>query len=80
MILILRMGRESRIFYPIGAFFILLGVWWLADGVSGINMFAGMWGLALRIITAVVLVFACAVFYKELKKNREEYEGKNKGS
>lgn len=79
LILIIRMGRESRVFYPIGAFFLLLGVWWLANNISGVNMFSGVWGLVLRAITAVVLVFSCIVFYKEIKRNREEYEGKNKG-
>ena len=79
LILIIRMGRESRVFYPIGAFFLFLGVWWLANGLSGVNMFSGLWGLILRIVTAAVLVFSCAVFYKEIKKNREEYGSKNKG-
>lgn len=76
LILIFRMGRENRVFYPIGIFFLFLGVWWLAGQISGINMFTGAWGWTLRGITAVALVLACIVFFREIRKNNEEYNGR----
>ena len=70
LILIFRMGGENRVFYPIGGFFLVLGAWWAASGLSGRNLFAGAWGWALRGLTAAVLVLACAAFAKERKRNR----------
>jgi len=76
-ILILRMGRENRVFYPLGSFFIILGGWWLANAVYKINLFEGTWGLVLRLITAAVLVVACVAFYKEVKKNGKLFRDSN---
>lgn len=70
LILIFRMGRENRVFYPIGAYFLVLGAWWGASGISGRNLFAGAWGWTLRGLTAAVLLLSCAAFVRELKKNR----------
>lgn len=71
LILIFRMGRrENRAFYPLGAYFLFLGVWWAADGVSPEDLFTGVWGWILRAVTACALVFACIVFYRGIKKDR----------
>ncbi|HCR43694.1 MAG TPA: hypothetical protein DIV41_03845 [Ruminococcaceae bacterium] len=78
LILIFRMGRENRVFYPIGAFFLFLGAWWLANSLGSVNMFAGAWGIALRVITAAVLVFSYVVLYRDMKKNREQYKNEDK--
>jgi len=72
LILIFRMGKENRIFYVAGAFFILLGGWWLADAVLPANLFAGVWGWVLRGVTAAALVLMCLAFYKETKKDNED--------
>jgi uncharacterized RDD family membrane protein YckC len=71
-ILIFSMGRENRVFYPIGVFFLILGVWWAAGAYTGQNLFVGAWGWALRGITAVALVLACAEFVKEIRKTRNQ--------
>ena len=72
LILIFRMSKENRIFYAAGAFFILLGGWWLASAMGAPNMFTGGWGWALRWITAVALLLVCIVFFKETKKSSEK--------
>ncbi|HEX3039660.1 MAG TPA: hypothetical protein VHP54_05150 [Caproiciproducens sp.] len=83
LILIFRMGRENRIFYAAGAFFFLLGGWWLANAIfPGANLFAGIWGWVLRGITAVALVLMCVVFYRETQKEKsargeEPHDDKN---
>lgn len=69
-ILLFRMGEENRVFYPIGIFFLILSVWWAAGEYTGVNLFTGGWGWALRAITVAALVLACLEFAKELKKTR----------
>ena len=39
-------------------------------------MFEGVWGWVLRLVTAGALVLACAVYYKETKRSREEDEAR----
>ncbi len=69
LILIFRMSRENRIFYVAGAFFIVLGGWWLAAAMGTAGLFTGVWGWVLRGITAVALILMCVAFFKENKKN-----------
>jgi apolipoprotein N-acyltransferase len=77
LLLIFRLGRENRVFYLLGAFFLFLGAWWMADELSGVNLFVGLWAWILRGVTLAALVVSCVVFYKELKKNRQDYETRN---
>ena len=79
LILIFRMGGENKVFYPVGGFFLILGAWWAAGGLTGRNLFVGAWGWALRGITALALVLACAAFAREVKKNRRGPDGGDKG-
>ncbi len=78
LILIFRMGKENRIFYAAGAFFIILGGWWLAAAMGTANLFVGVWGWVLRGITAVALTLVCVAFFKETKKNNKDFNDKNK--
>ncbi|MDF1494471.1 hypothetical protein [Caproiciproducens sp. CPB-2] len=75
LILIFRMSRENRVFYALGAFFLLLGGWWFADAALAVNPFSGAWGWALRGLTAAALALACAVYYRESRKNRGDAPG-----
>lgn len=72
LLLVFRMGGENRVFYPIGGFFLFLGVWWAAGEVTGRNLFTGTWGWTLRAVTAAALILACAEFVREVKKTRGE--------
>ena len=74
LLLLVRMGRENRVFYPLGGFFLFLGVWWCAGAVTGINLFTGVWGWVLRAVTAAALLLACLSFFREVRKNRKAYE------
>ena len=78
LILIFRMGKENKVFYLAGAFFLILGGWWLANALTEQNLFAGTWGIVLRVITAVALVLLCAVFWKTYQKDRAAFEAKKK--
>ncbi|MCY1714983.1 hypothetical protein [Caproiciproducens galactitolivorans] len=72
LILIFRMGRENRIFYFAGAFFLFLGGWWLAFAAGAANLFAGVWGWVFRVITAAALALFCFAYYKEVKRKKAE--------
>ncbi len=78
VILIFRMGKENKIFYLAGAFFLILGGWWLANAFTEQNLFDGTWGIVLRVITAAALILLCAVFWKTYQKDRAAFEHKKK--
>lgn len=79
LILIFRMSRENRVFYALGAFFLLLGGWWFASAALTANPFTGVWGWVLRGFTAAALVLACVVYYKESKKSVDSPGDKSSG-
>ena len=78
LLLLFRFGKENKVFYPLGGFFLLLGVWWLVDTLQGGMMFEDVWGWVLRLVTAGALVLACTVYYKETKRSREEDEARKR--
>ena len=72
LILIFSLSKENRIFYGAGAFFLLLGAWWLADAfLPETDLFSGGWGIALRCVAAVALVVLSVFFVQEYRKNRD---------
>ncbi len=76
LILIFRLGKENRVFYVAGGFFLILSGWWIANIVSPEDLFAGTWGIVLRVITAVALVILCVVFWQYYQKDRAAFEKK----
>lgn len=79
LILIFRMGGENRVFYPIGAYFLVLGAWWAARQYTGLDLFSGAWGWALRAVTAAALALAVATFVREMRKDRGGRGGNSDG-
>ena len=63
-------------FYVAGGFFLILSGWWIANIVSPEDLFAGTWGIVLRVITAVALVILCVVFWQHYQKDRAAFEEK----
>ena len=63
-----------------GGYFLLLGIWWLADFFQkDVNLFAGGWGIAFKVLTAAVLVVLVLVFVREYrKKGKDDPEEKSK--
>ncbi len=68
LLLIFRFGRENKVFYALGAFFLLLGAWWLADIFVPEDLFAGVWVWVLRVLGAGALLLAVYAYYREKKK------------
>lgn len=79
LILIFALGKENKIFYFAGGFFLLLGGWWLADTLlPEQSLFAGAWGWGFRIVAGAALVIFFLCFLRERKKSMENSEGSDK--
>ena len=79
LILIFSMAKENRIFILAGAFFLVLGGWWLANALlPDIDLFAGGWGIALKCVTGAALVILTAAFVREYRKKTAEARGDHK--
>lgn len=68
LLLIFRMGRENRVFYPLGGYFLFLGAWWTVRSAAGINLFTGVWGWIFRVVTVAALGLALWAFWRERRK------------
>lgn len=73
LILIFSMAKENKIFILAGAFFLVLGGWWLADALlPETDLFSGGWGIALKCITGAALLMLTVVFVREYRKKTAE--------
>ena len=73
LVLIFSMAKENKIFILAGAFFLVLGGWWLANALlPAVDLFAGGWGIALKCITGAALLILTAAFLKEYRKKSAE--------
>ncbi len=73
LVLIFSMAKENKIFILAGAFFLVLGGWWLANALlPAVDLFAGGWGIALKCITGAALLILTAAFVKEYRKKSAE--------
>ena len=70
LLLIFRFGRENKIFYAAGGFFVILGGWWLVGAITAIDVFGGTWGILLRIVTAIALVLMVLAYIRSRKQDR----------
>jgi apolipoprotein N-acyltransferase len=69
LILIFSLHKENKIFYFIGAYFLFLGIWWIADAaLTEVDLFDGMAGIIFRIITGVVLLVILLFYYLNIWK------------
>lgn len=75
LILIFSLSKENKIFILAGAFFLVLGGWWLANALTpDMDLFSGTWGVALKCITGAALVILTAAFVKEYRKKGRDTE------
>ena len=79
LILIFSLSKENKIFILAGAFFLVLGGWWLANALlPEMDLFTGGWGIALKCVTGAALVILTAAFIKEYRKKGREAEENQK--
>lgn len=69
LLLLFRMGKENRVFYFLGGYFLFLAIWWGAAAATGLHLFTGGWGIALRIVTAAALAVACAALFRQKRRD-----------
>lgn len=64
LVLIFRLSKENKIFYLAGAFFLVLGGWWLVDALRPEWLvFQGVPGIVLKVLTGAVLVVLAVQFF-----------------
>ena len=72
LVLVFRLAKENKIFYLSGAFFFVLGGWWLADAIQPAwQVFQGVPGIVLKVIAGVVLVILAVQFYRINRAGRK---------
>lgn len=72
LVLVFRLAKENKIFYLAGAFFFVLGGWWLADAIQPAwQVFQGVSGIVLKVIAGVVLVILAVQFYRINRAGRK---------
>lgn len=72
LVLVFRLAKENKIFYLAGAFFFVLGGWWLADAIQPAwQVFQGVPGIVLKVIAGVVLVILAVQFYRTTRAGRK---------
>lgn len=72
LVLIFSISKENKIFYFAGGFFVLLGAWWLVDSLfPELEVFAGWWGVGLRVVTVIALVVLSVFFFIERQRNEK---------
>lgn len=72
LVLVFRLAKENKIFYLAGAFFFVLGGWWLADAIQPAwQVFQGVPGIVLKVIAGVVLVILAVQFYSINRAGRK---------
>lgn len=73
LILIVSMAKENKIFILAGAFFLVLGGWWLANALlPEVDLFSGGWGIALKCVTGAALLILTVAFVREYRRRPAE--------
>lgn len=68
----MKMGREHKIFYFLGGYFVFMSAWWVLDSALEQDFFGNnIYGWGFRIITAAVLALSIWVYLKEKGKKPE---------
>lgn len=60
--------KINPIFYVISLYFEFMGLCWLINEVSNINVFEGIYLIAFRVISAIVLIIVSVIYFREKRK------------
>ena len=65
LILIIQLSKENKIFYLAGAYFVVMGGWWVVDGLRpDLSVFSGIPGIVFKVITGAIFVVVGGYFLK----------------
>lgn len=78
LILIFSLTKENKIFYFVGAYFLILGGWWIANAlIPAVNLFEGTPGIVFKGISVIALLVIAVFYYKNFWKPK--HNNKDKG-
>lgn len=60
--------KINPIFYVISLYFEFMGVCWLINEISIINVFEGIYLIVFRVISAIVLIIVSVIYFREKRK------------
>ena len=70
LLLIFRLGREKKLYYPLGAFLILLGAWVLADELTN-QALSGSWAVWVqRAVLLAVIIVLSVIMAKDIRASK----------
>ena len=79
LILVIQMSKENKIFYLAGAYFVVMGGWWMVDAIKpALKVFEGVPGIVFKVITGIVLIIVGWYFIKINAENRKKEKAKEK--
>lgn len=85
LLLVFKVAKENKIFILAGAYFCALGAWRMADTFVQEDLFAGIYGIGVKVVTVLVLCAMIIYFamryikeYKTGKTEKKEPEFKEK--
>ncbi len=69
IILIFKISKVNKIFYLLGAYFLFMSGWWVANALTpDINLLEGQYSIFLRAIGFVVLAIVLIFYYTKIYK------------
>lgn len=69
VILFVKYRKENKIFVLLSAYFLFMGVWWVADAyMVDIDLMQGTSVFIFRVIAAIMLAISTALYVKSSKK------------
>lgn len=70
--------KENKLFCLLGSYFIFLGFWWGINELVPADLFKGVYGNILRIISAGALVVAVILYLIQKKRRKQKEEDQNR--
>lgn len=78
LVLIFSLTKENKIFYFVGAYFLFLGAWWIANAfMPNVDLFGGAPGIVFKAVSVAALAVIAVFYYRNFWKPK--HGGKNSG-
>lgn len=68
ILLFVKTRKINPLFIIVSFYFEFIGIWWLLNELTSIDMFKGIYILVFRIISAVVLAISAMLYIREKRK------------
>lgn len=71
LVLMVIMGRQSKLYIFGGAIFFLMGIWWMLQAIFPlVEFFHGWMNWVIKGILAAALVGLCVIFFRERRSGK----------